>query len=123
MEAPEKEPAMTTGINQGETVQQGVQNRTYTQQQILPPDVNEQSSDVPLDQVYVNTGMHPSIGIGSLESQFQALGMNGQQESLYDIEDGASEPTDNDDDEGEDDPVKLFVGQVSKLEAGNIEKI
>ena len=47
--------------------------------------------------------------------EFQALGMNGQQESLYDIEDGASEPTDNDDDEGEDDPVKLFVGQVSKL--------
>lgn len=121
MEATEKEPmlpAMTTGINQDEVEQHGAQNRTYTQQQILPPDVNGQSSDVPLDQVYINNGMHPSTVLGSLESHFQALNMNGQKESPYDFEDHASEPTDNDDDEGEDDPVKLFVGQVSKPQAG-----
>ena len=115
MEAPVKEavqPAVANGDHETEE-QLGNPPGTYIQQQNLALDVNGQMNPVmPPQQVYVNTGMHPSNGMDGLENQFQALGMNGPPEHLYDMEDDAGEPTDNDEEESEEDPVKLFVGQV-----------
>ena len=63
---------------------------------------------MPPQQVYVNTAMGHH-GMTGLETQFHALGMN----EGHDLEDGDIEDgMDNDDEDGEEDPVKLFVGQV-----------
>jgi hypothetical protein len=69
----------------------------------VPPVV--MNGGMPPQQVYVNTAMvhHGMVG---LETQFHALGMNeGQDDMLHDGEDG-------EEGNGEDEPVKLFVGQV-----------
>jgi hypothetical protein len=114
MEAPVKDPAQpvvaTGDRHQGEAMHHG---GTYLPQQILPTEVSGQS--MPPLQVYVNAGMHNANGMAGLESQFQSLGMNGpsDHDHLYDLEDDdAGEPIDNDEDECEEEPVKLFVGQV-----------
>lgn len=78
------------------------------------------NGSLPPQQVYVN----PAIGMGhpgmtGLETQFQAIGFR-QEEATASTEPSSTQtnPNENDgDDEGdeaeeEDDPVKLFVGQV-----------
>jgi hypothetical protein len=72
----------------------------------VPPVV--MNGGMPPQQVYVNTAMmhHGMVG---LETQFQALGMNeGQDGMLHDCEGDEGGEEGN----GEDEPVKLFVGQV-----------
>lgn len=63
---------------------------------------------MPPQQVYVNTSMGHHHGIPALEQQFQSLGMNEAQ----DVGHHDGEGPDNDEEDTEDDPVKLFVGQV-----------
>jgi len=70
---------------------------------------------MPPQQVYVHSGMHPQNGMADLETQFHALDMNGPPEHLYDLDNDAGEPTDNDEEGSDEDPVKLFVGQVSNF--------
>lgn len=104
------QPVNVTGDRrQGEDIHHG---GTYLEQQILPTEVSGQN--MPPLQVYVNAGMHNANGMAGLESQFHSLGMNepSDHEHLYDLEDDAGEPIDNDEDEFEEEPVKLFVGQV-----------
>jgi len=69
---------------------------------------------MPPQQVYVHSGMHPQNGMADLETQFHALDMNGPPEHLYDLDNDAGEPTDNDEEGSDEDPVKLFVGQIPK---------
>lgn len=87
----------------------------YQQQEnnnVLPP--QPMNGTMPPQQVYVNapidTGPHQDVG--SLEAQFQSLGVNapadGQGEG---VNDEAGEG-DNDGEENDEEPVKLFVGQV-----------
>jgi hypothetical protein len=104
-------PVLSTGDrHQSEALHHG---GTYLQHQLLPAELNEHS--MPPQQVYVSAGMHHADGMAGLESQFQSLEMHGpsDHDQLYDLEvDDAGEPIDNDDDECEEEPVKLFVGQV-----------
>jgi hypothetical protein len=75
--------------------------------QVTPVPMN---GGMPPQQVYVNNAM-AHHAMGGLEAQFQSLGMNEVQD------DGHYHEGDEDGMEGneEDEPVKLFVGQVREL--------
>ena len=60
---------------------------------------------MPPQQVYVNTAMGH---LPALEQQFQSLGLN----ESPDVGQHTAEGPDNDEEDNEADPVKLFVGQV-----------
>ena len=65
---------------------------------------------MPPQQVYVNTAMSHHHHMGDLDTQFQALGMNDvSHQDGVDEEDGTGVEGND-----EDEPVKLFVGQVRK---------
>jgi hypothetical protein len=65
---------------------------------------------MPPQQVYVNTAMGHHHGMAALEQHFQSFGMNGVHDMGH--HDHDCEDDDNDGEDTEDDPVKLFVGQV-----------
>ena len=71
----------------------------------LPP--VPMNGGMPPQQVYVNSVM-VNHGMSGLETQFHALGMNEAQDASHHDGDG-DEATGL----GEEEPVKLFVGQVS----------
>ena len=72
------------------------------------------NGNMPPQQVYVETMGHhhvqPPNGVNGLETQFQALGI----QPGHDDDNYGEEDTEGNDEggEGEDDPLKLFVGQV-----------
>ena len=71
---------------------------------------------MPPQQVYVNTAMAHHHHMADLDAQFQSLGMNGMHDlSNRDGEDDDVEGEGNDEDE----PVKLFIGQVRKIFSRN----
>jgi hypothetical protein len=77
----------------------------------MPITMNGNSNNLPPQQVYVN-GNHHNAMMNGLENQFHSLGMTeGHAEDSHTLD---LEEEDNDGEEGggEDDPVKLFVGQV-----------
>jgi hypothetical protein len=67
---------------------------------------------LPPQQVYVES-MGPNK-IAGLETQFQTLGIHGEDGNTHDNRQDDDDVEDEDDEggEGEDDPLKLFVGQV-----------
>jgi len=96
----------------------------------VPPKMHtHMNGSMPPQQVYVETNMGPPNGVAGLENQFQSLGIqseNGGMVNGHDnnhhpgntatTADGENTELDEGDDieggEGEDDPLKLFVGQV-----------
>ena len=81
----------------------------------VPPQMhNNMNGGMPPQQVYVETMEHhhvqPPNGVNGLETQFQALGI----QPGHDDDNYGEEDTEGNDEggEGEDDPLKLFVGQV-----------
>jgi hypothetical protein len=115
MQNPEDQPPK---ISDGEGVKgeaEGAFVESDEQQPVIPPEVLTNGvSLMPPQQVYVNDESVMSSGITGLESQLMGLqmnppGVNGE---------APLNGEDHDDDELEDDeiePVKLFVGQVRKL--------
>ena len=79
-------------------------------QQMHPDAAVTMNGGMPPQQVYVNTGM-VRHGMPGLETQFQSLGMN----DVPDVSHHDGEGTENDEEGNEDDPVKLFVGQVRRF--------
>ena len=78
----------------------------------VPPQMHHSNSNMPPQQVYVSSGE-----VTGLESQFQNMGiqqgvgaMNGHHHHAEGEGEGNEEG-----EEGDDDPLKLFVGQVSDV--------
>lgn len=124
MERPEEQHNdLTNGTHEkenGEGVAPAYLQEGVPPQQILPTDLNGASS-LPPQQVFVNTplDMPPQNGMSGLETQFMAMGMNGNGEHHGEQNGDVDQSgADNNDDEqeahSEDDPVKLFVGQIPK---------
>lgn len=86
--------------------------------QILPAAENTMNGSIqmPPQQVYVQSAMPAPVhhDMAGLESQFQSLGMNATtpEGPPQTGENGQAEEGDNDEEESEENPVKLFVGQV-----------
>jgi hypothetical protein len=83
----------------------------------MHPGMPSMNGNMPPQQVYVNNtamGNHHHHAMMGLENQFHSLGMTegmsvGHDGSHYDMEGGEH---DGEEGGGEEDPVKLFVGQV-----------
>ena len=69
----------------------------------------QMNGGMPPQQVYVNTSMVHPHGMVGLETQFQTLGMNEVQDGVHHGGEGDEHGQEG---HGEDEPVKLFVGQV-----------
>ncbi|CAB9505389.1 Elav-like family member [Seminavis robusta] len=89
---------------------------------VAPQMHTNMNGNMPPQQVYVeNNNMGPNMGppkVAGLETQFQALGIHGEEGTInnnHEPREGEVEDSEgNDGAEGEDDPLKLFVGQVPK---------
>lgn len=103
-------------VHQGDVDEaKGAPEHVYESHQISSQILPVMNGGLPPQQVYVDTAggmVHP--GMAGLESQFQALGFRQEEASSTEPSSSQTNPTgeDDDDNEGEDDPVKLFVGQV-----------
>jgi len=94
----------------------GQEGSQVPSQNYHPPTMN---GNMPPQQVYVNANGMGHPGMTGLETQFQSLGF-AQEDGGYDPN-GHSQQNgdsatgdDNDGEDTEDDPVKLFVGQVRR---------
>lgn len=75
---------------------------------------------MPPQQVYVNGGVEGHMGpvMAGLETQFQSLGFQPEAGGKPHAGESDTAEEDNDETETEEDPVKLFVGQVRMEGAG-----
>ena len=87
----------------------------------VPPQMHTNGGGMPPQQVYVETTGPPAPGmpndVSGLETQFQSLGIQQQQPGAGGVDnaghgEGDDDIEDLEDEGGEDDPLKLFVGQV-----------
>lgn len=105
-------PHEANGMHNEEVEEKHVSELPYESE--IHPNMN---GNMPPQQVYVHPGMgHP--GMTGLESQFQALGFRQEEASSTEPSSTQTNPNaddedDHEGDDGEDDPLKLFVGQVS----------
>lgn len=90
---------------------------------VLPPDLAHLNGAIPPQQVYVSASMPPlhHAELNGIASQFQGMGFK-QEDSIgtdqltnsgNNSENNNIEETENEGEEYEEEPVKLFVGQVS----------
>lgn len=79
----------------------------------VPPQMHTNMNGMPPQQVYVEN-IAPT-NVAGLETQFQTLGIQGEDGATEGNPEGDVEHGEGNDEggEGEDDPLKLFVGQVS----------